>query len=403
MAVFRYQAMDMAGRRQRGRAEAAGVAELARTLEAQGLILIDAEDAGRDADGASWFSGFRPRRRHALVEATRAMAALLTAGLPLARALDTAAGVVGGDVGASLRSVRADIKRGDDLATALARHGRTFPPVYVGLVRAGERSGDLDGAFRRLADQLEREDQLRSRIASAMIYPLLLAVVGGVAVVVLLLFVLPRFVELLEGAGASVPRSTAALLAVSRALRAVGPFLPIAFAGLALGAAAYLRTEPGRRAVAGIALRLPLIRSIRRDALAGRFARLASVLLHGGAPMLAALDHAAESLADPIARDEVLRIRARVREGASLDRAVREGRLFPPQLGQLVAVGEEAGRVEEFLARAADLFEERTARTLQRLVTLLEPAMIIGFGVIVAFVALSLLQAIYGVNAGAFR
>lgn len=119
--------------------------------------------------------------------------------------------------------------------------------------------------------------------------------------------------------------------------------------------------------------------------------------------MLAALDHAAESLADPIARDEVLRIRARVREGASLDRAVREGRLFPPQLGQLVAVGEEAGRVEEFLARAADLFEERTARTLQRLVTLLEPAMIIGFGVIVAFVALSLLQAIYGVNAGAFR
>lgn len=170
-----------------------------------------------------------------------------------------------------------------------------------------------------------------------------------------------------------------------------------------MGAAAYLRTEPGRRAVAGIALRLPLIRSIRRDALAGRFARLASVLLHGGAPMLAALDHAAESLADPIARDEVLRIRARVREGASLDRAVREGRLFPPQLGQLVAVGEEAGRVEEFLARAADLFEERTARTLQRLVTLLEPAMIIGFGVIVAFVALSLLQAIYGVNAGAFR
>src|SRR5690606_39979887 len=114
------------------------------------------------------------------------------------------------DAGASLRSARADIERGDALATALARHGRTFPPVYVGLVRAGERSGDLDGAFRRLADQLEREDQLRSRIASAMIYPLLLAVVGGVAVVVLLLFVLPRFVELLEGAGASVPRSTAA-------------------------------------------------------------------------------------------------------------------------------------------------------------------------------------------------
>ncbi|HEX7120049.1 MAG TPA: type II secretion system F family protein [Longimicrobiales bacterium] len=403
MGEFRYRAMDMAGRRQRGRAEAAGVAELARTLEARGLILIDAVDAGRDAERASSPGGFQPRRRRAVVEATRALGSLLSAGLPLARALETAAGVVGGPVGAALRTVRSDVERGEALATALAWHGRTFPPLYVGLVRAGERSGDLAGAFRRLADQLEREDELRSRIVSASIYPLLLAAVGGIAIVVLLLFVLPRFVELLEGAGATLPRSTAALLAVSRALQAAGPFLPVPLAGLALGAGAYVRTEPGRRIVAGLALRLPLVRAIRSDALAGRFARLAAVLLGGGAPMLTALEHAAESLADPLARDEVLRIRARIREGASLDQAVREGRLFPPLLGQLVAVGEEAGRVEEFLARAADLFEERTARALQRLVTLMEPAMIVGFGLVVGFVALSLLQAIYGVNAGAFR
>lgn len=127
------------------------------------------------------------------------------------------------------------------------------------------------------------------------------------------------------------------------------------------------------------------------------------MLLGGGAPLLAALEDVAASVPDPLAKEEAARIRARVREGASLRQAIAEGTLFPPLLAQLVAVGEEAGQTEAFLSKAGELFEERTERTLQRLVTLLEPAMIIGFGVVVAFVALSLLQAIYGVNAGAFR
>ena len=142
---------------------------------------------------------------------------------------------------------------------------------------------------------------------------------------------------------------------------------------------------------------------MRKDALAARFARLVGTLHGGGAPLLSALDDATESLGDPIAREEASRIRARVREGGSLHQAIEEGTLFPPLLSQLVAVGEESGRLEEFLLKAADIFEGRTDRAVQRLMSLLEPAMIVVFGAVVALVALSLLQAIYGVNAGSFR
>jgi len=163
------------------------------------------------------------------------------------------------------------------------------------------------------------------------------------------------------------------------------------------------RTDEGRRAAARLLLELPLIRTLRRQALGARVARLIGVLLGGGAPLLAALDEAVECLPDPLARDELVRIRTRVREGGALNRAFAEGGFFHPLLSQLVAVGEESGRLQEFLLKAAEIFEERTERGAQRLVTLLEPAMIVTFGGVVALVALSVLQAIYGVNAGVYR
>jgi type II secretory pathway component PulF len=150
-------------------------------------------------------------------------------------------------------------------------------------------------------------------------------------------------------------------------------------------------------------LAIPLVNTLRRYALAARFARLVGVLLGGGAPLLTALDDTVESLGDPVARKDVGRIRTVVREGSSLRAAVAQSPIFPPLLAQLIGVGEEAGRLREFLLKAAEIFEERTERATQRLATLAEPAMIVMFGAVVATIALSLLQAIYGINAGSFR
>jgi general secretion pathway protein F len=396
--AFAYQAVDVTGKRLRGRAEAATPAALTRTLEDRGLLVLEVDAADAAAESGIGFG-----RRREVLEVTRALAALLPAGMPLAQALGAASSVASGEVREAVQQVRARVERGDTLSASLAAHPRLFSPLYVGLIRAGERSGDVDSAFARLADQLERDEHLRGRILSAAIYPLLLATVGSIAVTVLLMFVLPRFVELLEGSGARLPRSTAFLLALSGGLQRYWPAL-LLLIGAAIGAGLWARTtDEGRRLWARFLLGVPLVRTLRRYALAARFARLTGVLLGGGAPLLTALDDTVESIGDPVARDDVLRIRTRVREGASLRQAISEGPLFPPLLAQLVSVGEEAGRLREFLLKSADIFEDRTERSTQRLATLAEPAMIVVFGVIVAFVALSLLQAIYGINAGSFR
>jgi general secretion pathway protein F len=399
--VFAFHAVSPAGARLSGAEPAASAAALRQALEDRGLVVLDVRPAAARAGRGS--APGRGGGRQAVLEVTRALAALLEAGMPLTRALGIAQNVASGDVGASLPDVRARVERGETLADALAPHSALFSPLYAGMIRAGERSGRLAEAFARLTRQLERDEELRGRLLSASIYPLLLAGVGGVSVVVLLLFVIPRFTDLLEGAGAALLPSTRFLLSVSNGLRLYWPWLLGAAAtGLAL-LAALRRTEGGRRATAHLFVRLPYVGSLRRQALAGRYARLLGVLLGGGAPLLLALEDTVKSLDDVLAREETTRIRARVREGASLHVAIGEGGLFPPLLPQLVAVGEESGRLQDFLLKAAEIFENGTERSLKRLVAFAEPVMIVVFGGLVAFVALSLLQAIYSVNADAFK
>lgn len=399
MPSFAYDAVDVNGRRQSGRSNAETAGALSKSLEERGLFVLRvAEEAA--GSGTSWW---RPGRRREVLEFTRAMSALLPVGMPLARALGAATGVATADVAEAILDVKVRVERGVPLADALAGHRKLFDPLYVGIVRAGERSGDLDTAFARLAGQIERAEQLQSRILSAAIYPLLLASAGTMAVCILIFFVLPRFVTLLEGAGATLPATTRALIAVTGAVQRGWPVLAlIPFAGAAFFA--WVRNTPeGRRAWASFLLATPMVRTLRQYALSARFARLLGVLLAGGAPLLPALDDTMESIGDPIAKDEIARVRGMVREGASMRQAVGESTLFAPLLAQLIGVGEEAGDLRTFLVKSADIFEERTERATQRLAAIAEPAMIVVFGAIVAVVALSLLQAIYGINAGSFR
>lgn len=398
MPNFAYRAVDAAGKRSRGELAAANAALLARTLEERGLLVLEVAEAA-PAGGKGGGSG----SRRDVLEVTRALGSLLPVGMPLAQALQAASGVASGVVQSAMLDVRERVERGDPLSAALAAHPRLFSPLYVGLVRAGERSGDLDSAFGRLAVQLERDEQLRGRVLSAAIYPMLLAAAGTSAILVLVFYVLPQFVGLLQGSGAELPRSTAALLWISSTMRR---FWPVLLAIPAIGAmlVTWVRTTPaGKRAWSQFLLAVPLINTLRQYALAARFARLVGVLLGGGAPLLTALDDTIESLDDPLARDDATRIRARVREGVALRAAVADSPLYPPLLAQLIGVGEDAGELRAFLLKAAEIFEERTERATQRLATLAEPAMIMIFGVIVAFVALSLLQAIYGINANSFK
>ena len=292
---------------------------------------------------------------------------------------------------------------GDSVAAAMAAHSDLFPPHYIGLVRAGERAGGVGTAVTRLADQLEREATLRNRLLSAALYPIILTVAGGGAVLVLLLVVLPNFAELFKGSGAHLPRSTEFVLGASTALRRFWHVIPIIVVALTAAFASARNSANGRLALAQFLDNLPLIRGLRRDALAARFARLTGTLLSSGAPLLSALDDTIASIGDALAESALIRVRSAVRDGATLTAAITAEPIFPPLLTQLTAVGEESSRLPDFLLKAAQLFEDRSDRTTQRLVALAEPAMIVLFGIVIGFIALSVLQAIYSVNAGSFR
>jgi len=395
---FAYRAVDARGVRSRGHLSAPTELAVLRDLESRGLVPVDVRETagvrGREA------GGFALGRRTAVLEFTRAVAALLPAGMPLSRALTVAIATTPPVIRPSLERVRERVERGDELARALGEEPTTFSPLYVGVIRAGEKGGALSAAFERLAAHLEREDQLRSKLVSMSIYPVLLALVGLASVLVLVLFVMPRFAELLTGSGAPLPATTAAVLGATTAVRENWRLLIAGAVGL-VGVFLWMRgSAAGRRIAAGMLVQAPLVGGPRRQVLAARFARMTGELLTGGAPLLSALKDTEECLDDPLARAVTNRIRTRVREGGSLNGAIAEHALFPMELVHLVALGEEAGRLADFLLKAAELLERRTERTLERLVALIEPAVIVAFGGIIAVVALSLLQAIYGVNAG---
>ncbi|MEX1181766.1 MAG: type II secretion system F family protein [Gemmatimonadota bacterium] len=403
MPTFAYRAVDAAGRRSRGRISGATVLAATRELETRGLLPLELRESSdaAGAGGAGGRLGFG--RRRAVLDFTRGIAALLPAGMPLSRALRAAIATTPERARPVFDTVRARVERGDELATALAEHPQVFSSLYVGVVRAGEKSGSLDDAFNRLAAHLEREDELHSKLVSMSIYPALLAVVGILSVLVLVLFVLPRFAELLLSAGAALPRTTALVLGAAMTARESWRLLMLVPLAILLVIAWLRGTDAGREVAARLLTRLPVVGGWRRQALAASFARMVGELLAGGAPLLTALTDARDCTADPVARAETDHIRTRVREGGSLNAAIAERGLFPPVLAQLVALGEEAGRLSDFLLKSAGLLERRTERAVERMVALAEPAMIIMFGGLVALVALALLQAIYGVNASSFR
>jgi general secretion pathway protein F len=377
---------------------AATAAAATRDLETRGLLTLEMKESEQAAS-----AGFGFGRRTGVLEFTRSVAALLPAGMPLARALAAAATTAPASIRAPLDAVRLRVERGDELASSLAEHPALFSPLYIGVVRAGEKSGNLDSSFERLSTYLERDAELRSKLVSMSIYPAMLALVGLVSVIVLVVFVLPRFAELLLSAGAALPRSTALVLGIATTAREEWRILLLIPLGIILLFAWLRTTTSGRAAAARLLIAIPVVGHWRRQALAAAFARMVGELLNGGAPLLSALADARDCMSDPVSRVETDRIRTNVREGGSLNAAIASSGLFPPVLSQLVSLGEEAGRLADFLLKSADLLERRTERAVERLVALAEPAMIVTFGGLVALVALSLLQAIHGVNAGSFR
>ncbi len=395
---YRYRAATAAGQVVEGVLHAPSRQTALEELRRQRLypVLVDEAAAGGGPAIAPRLS-----RRAAAALWTRSAATLLAAGVPLDRALAFTAAQAGHQgLAEAVRDVRRAVQGGASFADALARHQRYFDSLFVAMVSAGEASGALEVVFERLADHLDETAELRSQVRSALLYPALMAIVACVGAIVLLGFVVPRFATILADIGGTLPASTRLLLTASRLVTAGW------WAWLLVGGAAaygvrraFARPETRRRWHAA-RLGWPWVGDLERKYAAAGVARTLGLLLKSGVPALPALKIARNSTSNLALQEGVDRATAALTEGGGLAPALAG--TLPPLALQLIAVGEESGRLEELCLRVADTYDAEVRRALRAAVAMLEPALILVFGALVGFVALAMLQAIYGINLRTF-
>jgi general secretion pathway protein F len=323
---------------------------------------------------------------------------LLGAGLTLSRAVSLIEGETSGHrLKRIAQQIHADIAVGKSLAEALEARGTQFPRVFVSMVRAAEASGTLAEVLERIAETREREQKLRAKLLSALLYPSLLVVTAIAALLVIMLFVVPRFKSMLLDSGARFPPSTAKIIAVSDWLNENLSMLAV---GLAIAVVALLlwRRQPAaRRLLDRLALRLPIVGRLVRMDLTIRFCRTLGALLGNGVALPTALNLTREVMGNHEAAAIVAAMSQELRKGSDLARPMEASRLFPPIVIALIRVGEETGGLAKSALYLADMFEEKLDVAAQRLVTILEPVIIIAVSIAVAAIVISIMGAVVSV------
>lgn len=406
---WRYQAADAQGAMTRGEVEAASAEDAAAELRRRALWVIALEPTRAATLALALASPVRLLKRVArrttdgdesLALLTRTVATLLESGVPLVRALAFAAS---GETDARWQRIfgglQEAVTRGESLSEAAARV-EALPRAYAPLLAAAEASGSMADTFARLADDLELRSQLRSRVRAALVYPTLLAIASTVGTLVILIVVVPRFADLIAGAGGTVPASTRLLIGLSALLSRYGWLVAIAVALAGTAVRQSLQDAARRRRWHAARLRWPLIGRFEREQAAAGYLSTLAVALESGVPLLRAMSLARATVGNDDLAERLARAEALVRDGGSVSQALSGS--LTPLATRLLEAGEESGALAPLARRAATAANDQVQRVVTSAVALIEPVMILGFGGVVGFVALALLQAIYGINAGSF-
>jgi general secretion pathway protein F len=266
------------------------------------------------------------------------------------------------------------------------------------MVRAGETGGVLPAVLERLGEFLESAQDLKDYIKSAMVYPLFLVLVGGASIIIMLTFVIPKFSIIFSDMGTAIPASTQLLLGISHGLRDYWWLLMLVMAGLVFALRRYVRTEKGRYRKDAYALRLPLLGRLVRAVEVARFSRTLGTLIRSGVPILQALALVRQIITNQLIADSLERVYNRVKEGDTLSAPLNQEGYFPALAVQMISVGEETGKLDRMLLKVADNYEKTVRNMIKRLVNLLEPAMILAMGLMVGFIVISMLMAVFSMN-----
>ncbi len=405
MSVYSYKAADISGKIVKGTLDAADEKSAADRLQDMGYIPIKISQTGNAAGQTSLrlsgdiFSFFKKASVRDVMLFTQDLSALLTAGLPVDRALSILISVTEKEKFKEIvRDILKSVEGGSYLSDAMAKHPRVFSDFYVNMIRAGEAGGVLDAVLERLGEFLESSQELRDYVKSALIYPIFLVFAGGISIIILMTFVIPKFSVMFSDMGNAIPLSAWFLMGLSEFLRAYWWIIVGVMTAAYLSIHQYIRTPAGRLQSDIWKIRLPVIGDMVRKIEVARFARTLGTMIKSGVPILQALDLVKAIIGNRVITGAMERVHDRVKEGERLSAPLKDTGIFPSLAVQMITVGEESGKLDEMLLRVAENYEKVVRNTVKRFISILEPAMILVMGLVVGFIVISMLMAIFSMN-----
>ncbi len=398
MPEFRYEIIDSGGRRVTVASEAKSREELLLQLSGKGQVLVRWLDEKRSSR-----AGFNRRREglkpKALLQFTRDLAHLMKADLPMDRALTIVEASASEKAVAEMAAfLKGAIRGGSSLSDAMAEKRTTFSDLHVNMVRVGEMGGILPGVLAKLAQFMERTEEIKGFVIATAIYPAVLMGVGLVSILVIMGFVVPSFAGIFADLGQEVPFSTQVLLTLSELLRRWWWAFAATFAAASIALSRYAATGSGRKRLDRLLVQMPLVGPLVLEMQVSRFARTLGTLVNSGVPLLKALAIVSNVVTSSVVAEAVEHIHRKVRGGRMISRLMQEKEIFPPMVIQMTALGEETGRIGEMLEAAADELDRKSQARIKALLSLLEPAAILVMGLVIGFIVVSMLSTIFGIN-----
>lgn len=405
MPAFAYTGLSKSGKAVKGIETADNVAALKQSLKRNGIFLtavsettaqVAAAGGGREIDLSALFDRINQKT---VARNTRLLATLLCAGVTLPEALQALTDQVESRrFKGILGDIANKVNEGSSLADSVARYPDVFLPLYINMVRAGEASGALETVLLRIADFMDQQEELKGKVTSAMIYPVIMTVLSGGIVMMLMINVVPQITQMFEGMNAELPWNTVFLIWLSNMLADWWFMFVAAGAGLVWLFRKWRQTELGRAAVDTFVLKVPIVGDLARKLAIARFARTLATMLASGVQLLQALDIVRALLGNYVLEKVVTQARDNIREGEGISPALKRSGEFPPLVTHMIAVGERSGQLEAMLNDVANAYDREVNLALTRMTAMLEPLMIIAMGGSVGFIVFSIMQPIMMLN-----
>jgi general secretion pathway protein F len=401
--VFEYKALDQSGRSIEGLKEADSPKSLRSVLRRDGVYLTEVLGQREAAAAARREVSVRRLRRRISADdvaiTTRQLAVLVGAGVPLVEALGALVDQVDHErMKRVVSDVRQRVNEGASLADAMASHPKAFSTLYVNMIRAGESSGALEIVLVRLADFTESQARLRSKVLGTLTYPAAMLLIGAVIMAILFSVVIPKVVKIFDDTKVVLPWTTRGLIAFTSFVHDFWWVLALLVGAGVWGMLRWRGTEAGRAAWDRWVLGVPIFGTLIRQIALARFSRTLSTLLKSGVPLLTALDIVKNVVGNVRLATVIEEARTAIQEGESIAAPLRRSGEFPPLVYHMVAIGERSGALEEMLTNVANAYESQVDTKVGALTSLLEPIMIVGMGVVVAFIVFSILMPILEIN-----